>query len=159
MWQIAIPWWELLVRVSVIYLALLILLRLGGKRQVGQLTSFDLVLLLVISNAVQNAMVGPDTSLTGGLLAALILVVWEQGLSFLTTRSRKLERLLEGRAEVLVHHGRIYEDVLRKQQLSHEDLQAALRHAGCFDLKEVEFAVLETNGSISVKRREPAAMI
>ncbi len=159
MWQMTIPWWELLTRVSVIYIALLFLLRMSGKRQVGQLTPFDFVLLLIISNAVQNAMVGPDNSLTGGLLAAALLVVWDQGLSALTTRSRKLERLLEGRAEVLVHRGHVYEDVLRRQQLSHEDLKAALRHAGCFDLTEVEFAVLETNGSISVKRYEPQSAI
>lgn len=157
MFDLAIPWWEFIVRGSVIYLALFVLLRLAGKRQVGQLTPFDLVLLLIIANAVQNAMVGPDTSLAGGLIVALVLFGWNRLFGTLAARNRRAERLFEGRPEILVHHGRIDERVLAHAQLSHDDLRAALRRAGCFNLAEVEFAVLEINGAISVKKHEPKA--
>lgn len=158
MWQLSIPWWEFVIRGSVIYLALLVLLRVSGKRQVGQLTPFDFVLLLIVSNAVQNAMVGPDTSVLGGLIVVLVLIAWDRALGTLTSRNRKLERLLEGRPEVLVHHGHVYEDVLRRYEITHEDLKAALRRTGCFDLKDVEFAVLETNGAITVKVHQTSGL-
>lgn len=155
MWQISIPWWEFLIRGSVIYLALFLLFRLGGKRQVGQLTPFDLILLLIISNGVQNAMIGPDTSIVGGLLVALVLFGWNQLFGFLSARSRKVERIIDGRPQVLVHHGHVYQDVLKQNQISLDELRAALRRSGHFELDDIEFAVLETNGAISVKERGP----
>jgi uncharacterized membrane protein YcaP (DUF421 family) len=154
MFQLQIPWWELIVRGTVIYLALFLIFRLSGKRQVGQLTPFDLVLLLIISNAVQNAMVGPDTSLIGGLIVAIVLVAWNRLLGFLSARSHRLEKVIEGRPEVVVHMGRVYEDVLRRNDISMEELRGALRRNGVFDIADVEYALLETNGAISVKRRE-----
>lgn len=150
----AVPWWELVLRGSVVYLSLFFLLRLAGKRQVGQLTPVDLVMLLIISNAVQNAMVGPDSSLTGGLLVAAVLLGWNRTLSWLAARSRRVERIIDGRPEILVRHGRIYEDTLLRQGLTHEDLRAALRRNGCFDVHEVELAILETNGAITVKKQD-----
>ena len=155
MLHLAVPWWELVLRGSAVYLCLFVLLRVAGKRQVGQLTPFDLVLLLIISNAVQNAMLGPDTSLIGGLLVAVVLVAWNRILSLAAIKNRRVERLIDGRPEILVRHGRIYEDVLVKQGLTHEDLRAALRRAGCFELHEVELAILETNGAITVRQADP----
>jgi uncharacterized membrane protein YcaP (DUF421 family) len=157
MLHLAVPWWELVLRGSVVYLCLFVLLRIAGKRQVGQLTPFDLVLLLIISNAVQNAMVGPDNSLLGGLLVAVVLIAWNRILSFAAMRSRRVERLIDGRPEILVRHGRIFEEVLLKQGLTHEDLRAALRRAGCFELHQVELAILETNGAITVRQNDPKA--
>jgi uncharacterized membrane protein YcaP (DUF421 family) len=154
MFELGLPWWELVLRGSAVYLVLFLLLRLGGKRQVGQMTPFDLLLLLIISNAVQNAMVGSDTSLLGGLLVALVLLLWNQLLGWLSSRGGRIERLLDGRPEVLVHNGRIYEDVLARNQISHEELRAALRREGAFELEDVEFAVLEANGQVSVKTRD-----
>jgi uncharacterized membrane protein YcaP (DUF421 family) len=154
MFQLQTPWWELIVRGTVIYLALFLIFRLSGKRQVGQLTPFDLVLLLIISNAVQNAMVGPDTSLVGGLIVAIVLVAWNRVLGFLSARSHRLEKVIEGRPEVVVHMGRVYEDVLRRNEISMEELRGALRRNGVFDIADVEYALLETNGAISVKRHE-----
>jgi uncharacterized membrane protein YcaP (DUF421 family) len=155
MFDLAAPLWEFIVRGSVIYLFLLLLLRLGGKRQVGQLTPLDLVLLLIISNAIQNAMIGKDTSLIGGIIVVITLTLWDQGLGWLGRRSPRVARAIEGRAEILVHHGQVYEDVLRRQQMTRDDLDSALRRAGCFDLVEVELAVLEPNGAVTVKRRDP----
>lgn len=154
MWTLTEPWWELVARGSVVYLVLFLLFRFSGKRQAGQMTPFDLLLLLIISNAVQNAMIGADTSLVGGLLVAVVLIAWNQLLGWLTSRSRRVERLLDGRPEVLVHDGRVYDDVLARNRLSLEELRSALRRQGCFELDEVAFAVLETNGGISVKKRE-----
>ena len=159
MFTLQVPWWELLLRGSLVYLALFLIFRLSGKRQVGQLTPFDLVLLLIISNAVQNAMVGPDTSLVGGLIVAVVLILWNRLLGYLSTRSHRLERLIEGRPEVVVHRGRVYDDVLRRNDISLDELRAALRRNGAFDISEVEYALLETNGALSVKKRDqpPAA--
>src|SRR5258706_16402610 len=101
MFNIAIPWWELILRGVVVYAFLLILLRITGKRQVGQLAPFDLVLLLVLSNAVQNAMNGGDNSVAGGMISACTLVGINYLVGFLTFRSKKLEGLIEGRPVVL----------------------------------------------------------
>lgn len=156
MWTLTEPWWELLLRGSVVYFVLFVLFRLSGKRQAGQMTPFDLLLLLIISNAVQNAMVGADTSIIGGLLVAAVLIVWNQLLGWLTSRSRRIEDLLEGRPVVLVHNGHVFEDELRRNRMSIEELRGALRSEGCFDLSDAAFAILETNGHVSVKTR-PAA--
>jgi uncharacterized membrane protein YcaP (DUF421 family) len=153
MWNIAVPWWELVVRGAVVYGFLLALLRLTGKRQVGQLAPFDLVLLLVLSNAVQNSMNAGDNSLVGGLISAttLVLLNWLVGLA--TFRSKRLEALVEGRPQVLIHNGRVFEDVMRGSKVTHHELNAALRQAGCTCAEEVRAAILENNGSISVVSR------
>src|SRR6266404_369159 len=119
MLKMSVSWWEFLVRGVVVYLFLILLLRLTGKRQVGQLSPFDLVLLLVLSNAVQNSMNAGDNSLIGGLLSATTLV----GLNYLvgqaTYRSKKLEAIIEGRPEVLIHNGTLFKQVMERAQLTH----------------------------------------
>ena len=156
MWHIAVSWSELVIRAVVVYIFLLALLRITGKRQVGQLAPFDLVLLLVLSNAVQNSMNAGDNSLVGGLISATTLV----GLNFLvgliTYRSKKLEAIIEGRPQVVVHNGKLFEDVMRGAKLTHHELNAALRQAGCSCVEDVKCAILENNGSISVIAREPS---
>jgi uncharacterized membrane protein YcaP (DUF421 family) len=152
------PWWELILRAVVVYLFLLILLRFTGKRQVGQLAPFDLVLLLVLSNSVQNAMNAGDNSLIGGLLSASTLVGLNFVFGYATFRSKTLEGLIEGQPEVLIHNGKLYEKVMARARLTHHELDAALREAGCTSVVEVHCAVLENNGSITVvQRREPSA--
>ena len=148
------PWWELILRAVVVYLFLLILLRLTGKRQIGQLSPFDLVLLLVLSNAVQNAMNAGDNSLIGGLISASTLVGLNFLVGYVTFRSKRLEGLIEGRPEVLIHRGKLYERVMARAKLTHHELDAALRAAGCASVGEVHFAVLENNGSITVIQRK-----
>lgn len=157
MWHPALPYWEFIVRGVAVYLFLLVLLRVTGKRQVGQLSPFDLVLLLVLSNAVQNSMNGGDNSLVGGMVSAATLVALNFLLGFITLRSKKLEALIEGRPQVLIHNGQLFEDVLASAMLTHHELQAALRQAGCSSVNEVRTAVLETNGGISVVKRDPDA--
>ena len=154
MWKLGVPWWELIVRALVVYLFLVTLLRITGKRQVGQLAPFDLVLLLVLSNAVQNSMNGGDNSLIGGLISATVLVTVNSLVAFGTFRSRSLEALIEGRPQVLIHNGKLYDQVLRRAKLTHHELNAAIRQGGCACVSDVHFAVLENNGSISVVAKQ-----
>jgi uncharacterized membrane protein YcaP (DUF421 family) len=153
MWNLSVPWWELIVRSALVYLFMVIILRLTGKRQVGQLAPFDLVLLLVLSNAVQNSMNGGDNSLIGGLISATTLIALNYGVGIATFRSKKLEALVEGRPEVLIHNGKLYEEVLTRAQLTRHEVNAALRQAGCVCVEEVHTAILENNGAISVTPR------
>jgi uncharacterized membrane protein YcaP (DUF421 family) len=148
-----VPWWELIVRSLLVYAALIVLLRVSGKRQVGQLAPFDLVLLLVLSNAVQNSMNGGDNSLVGGLISAVTLVGANYIVGKATFNSKRLEAIIEGRPQIIVHNGKVFEDVMAKAQLTHHELQAALRQAGCACVEDVQSAVLENNGSISVLTR------
>jgi uncharacterized membrane protein YcaP (DUF421 family) len=153
MFQLAIPWFEFVVRAMIVYIFLLLLLRLTGKRQVGQLAPFDLVLLLVLSNAVQNSMNGGDNSLIGGLISAATLVLLNFAVGQATYKNKRLEALIEGRPQVLVHNGKLFEEVLTHAKMTHHELNAALRRAGCSTVEDVHLAVLENNGQISVTPR------
>jgi len=153
MWSLDVPWWALITRSLIVYTCLIVMLRITGKRQVGQLAPFDLVLLLVLSNAVQNSMTGGDNSLTGGLLSAATLISLNHFVGWLSFKSKGLERLIEGTPQLLIHNGILNEDVRARAQLTHHELAAALRQAGCASVEEVHTAVLENNGSISVTRR------
>jgi uncharacterized membrane protein YcaP (DUF421 family) len=137
-------------RTLVVYVTLLVLLRLAGKRELGQMTPFDLVVLLIISNAVQNAMIGPDTSLTSGLLAAATLVLVNTLIDRLNVRIPWLQHRLVGDPTLLVHEGRFVEDRLRRESISEEDVMQALREHGVDDLRKVKLAILEVDGTISV---------
>jgi uncharacterized membrane protein YcaP (DUF421 family) len=153
MLHLAVPWWEFLLRGVVVYGVLILLLRLTGKRQVGQLAPFDLVLLLVLSNAVQNSMTAGDNSLIGGLISAatLVGVNWLVGLA--TFRSKRLAAIIEGRPQVLIHNGKLFEDVMDRAKLTHHELNTALRHSGVTCAEDVHSAILENNGTISVTPR------
>lgn len=137
-------------RAVVVYVFLLILLRCTGKRQVGQMAPFDLVLLLVLSNAVQNSMNGGDNSITGGMLLSVTLVGLNWFVAWLTYRSKRLEALIEGRPVILIHNGHIDDKGLNDVKMTRHELEAALRAQGCAGPEEVRFAVLENNGSVSV---------
>ena len=153
MWNLAVRLWELVLRSAIVYGFLLVLLRLTGKRQIGQLAPFDLVLLLVLSNAVQNSMNGGDNSLAGGLVSAVTLVALNYGIGYATFRNKRLERLIEGRPQLVIHDGHIFEDVMRRAKLTHHELASALRQSGCSCPQDVQAAILENNGSISVVMR------
>jgi uncharacterized membrane protein YcaP (DUF421 family) len=150
MLNMSVPWWELIVRSAVVYTALIFILRISGKRQVGQLAPFDLVLLLVLSNAVQNSMNGGDNSLLGGLISAVTLIALNYVVGFATFKSKRLEALIEGRPVILIHNGRVLEHVLAQTQLTHHELDAALRQSGYACIDDVQRAILENNGSITV---------
>jgi uncharacterized membrane protein YcaP (DUF421 family) len=154
MFNMTIPWWELVVRGVVVYGFLLIMLRISGKRQVGQMAPFDLVLLLVLSNAVQNSMNAGDNSLIGGLISAATLIGLNYLVSLLTYRNKSLEAVIEGRPQILIHNGRLFEDEMQKAKLTHHELNAALRKSGCDCVDDVHTAILENSGVISVVARK-----
>jgi len=149
-----LPWWELVLRGIIVYLFLITLIRLTGRRQVGMLTPFDFILLLILSNAVQNSMNGGDNSLGGGLILAATLVSLNWGMSFLARRSKSIEGLLIGRPIFLIRDGQLLERNLRAERITHHELMAALRGAGCANIEQARHAILETNGSITVVRAE-----
>ncbi len=134
------------VRVIAVYVLLLVALRFTGRRQLGQLTPFDLVTLLLLSNVVQNAMVGSDISLTGGLLGALVLLL----LNYLISRVTPLRNALEGKPVVLISQGKVERDNVRRENISMAELEEALREHGVEHLEETQLAVLEADGNISV---------
>ena len=154
MWHLNVSYLELVARAAIVYFFLLVLLRLTGKRQVGQLAPFDLVLLLVLSNAVQNSMNAGDNSLLGGLISATTLVLLNFLLGLVTYSSRVAETIIEGRPQVLIHNGQLYDQVMRDARLTRHELNAALRRAGCIDINEVHCAMLENNGGVSVIPRK-----
>lgn len=153
MWKLTEPWWELVVRCVFVYFLLLVLLRVSGKRQIGQLAPFDLVLLLVLSNAVQNAMNAGDNSLLAGIILATVLIALNYFVGLLVFKSKTLEAVVEGRPEVIIHNGVLYADVMKREQLTHHELDCALRAAGCASVAEVHLAMLENNGQITVQPR------
>lgn len=150
MWHASLPLWEFVLRGLIVYFFVLIVLRLTGKRQVGQLAPFDLVLLLILSNAVQNAMNGGDNSVIGGMISAVTLVGVNWLVGLITYKSKTAERLVEGTPELLVHNGRLAEGALRRAKLTQREVLCALREAGCADMAAVRAAFLENDGSISV---------
>ena len=151
------PWSVLLdvaLRTTIVYLALLVGLRLTGTRQLGQMSTFDLVLLLIIANAVQNAMVGPDTSLAGGLVAAGVLIGWHRVIDWWRLRSRRFAKLLAGEGIMLIHGGNVLEAHCRRGGINRDELLQALREHGVADIGDVLLAVLEPDGAISVIRND-----
>jgi uncharacterized membrane protein YcaP (DUF421 family) len=150
LWIPDIPVAEKVLRSVVVYLFILIAFRFTGKRQVGQLTPFDLVLLLIISNVVQNAVIGNDNSLGGGLLGAVVILALNWLVVEISYRSKFFRRTMEGSPTVLVHNGKVLVENLRRERITGDDLMAALRKNGIASAEEVRFAVLEDNGQISV---------
>ncbi len=150
MFSLANPIWDIVLRTTSVYVIILVGLRLAGKREIGQMTVFDLVVLLLLANAVQNAMVGPDTSLVGGIVAALVLLVLNSVVAQLRLRSPRLRRMVEGSPTLLVLRGEVIPLHLQREGIDQETLEAALREHGIAEISEVEIAVLEIDGSISV---------
>ena len=141
---------QIAARTGLVYAGVLLGLRFAGKRELGQMTVFDLVVVLLIANAVQNAMTGPDFSVQGGLVAAAVLLVINRGVSLLRLHSESWGRLLEGMPTVLVQEGQFLEPRLRKEGLERSQIEMAMREHGIDDVSEVHLAILETDGSISI---------
>lgn len=140
---------EIIFRTAVIYMVVLLGVRLSGKREVGQMTPFDLTLLLLISNSVQNAMTGPDTSLIGGIVAALVLLLMNYLVAELSGTNRRFRKLVEGQPTLLVHNGQLIVPHMAKERVSMDELERALREHGINSYRDVALGVLEVDGSIS----------
>lgn len=136
-------------RTGIIYLVVLIGVRLSGKREVGQMTPFDLTLLLLLSNSVQNAMTGPDTSLLGGVIAASTLLILNYLIGSISGRNLIFRRIVQGEPSLLVHDGQPNVSQMGKEHVSMDELERALREHGISSVHDVALAVLEVDGSIS----------
>jgi len=141
---------EIVLRTAVVYIVLLLLLRLAGKRELGQMSIFDLVVVLIVANAVQNAMVGPDTSLTGGLLAAASLIALNWLIDRLGIRYAWLGRRLSSEPTMLIWNGTLQADRMRREGVTLAELEMAAREHGVETLDHVKLAVLEPDGTISI---------
>ena len=157
MFALAMPWWEFILRAGVVYAVVLGMVRLGGKRALGQITPFDVLLIVLLGNAVQNALLGQDTSLAGGLLLAATLITLNYTVGWVTTRSRRMERLIEGEPVLVARDGKLLDSVLRRELITQADFDAAMRQQGCGGIEEVALALLEINGHITIVPRTKGA--
>ena len=155
MFDLAMPWWAFVLRACIVYFILLLLIRASGKRTMGQFTPFDMLLVVLLGNAVQNALLGQDASVGGGLLLAttLLLLNWLVGL--VSARSARMEALVEGVPVLLARDGKVYQDVLRRELISRADFDKAMRESGVEDIDDIRMVVLETNGHITLVTRDP----
>ena len=143
---------NLVLRAAVVYLSVLILLRLSGKKQMGQLGATEFVAILLISNAVQNSMNGGDNSLSGGLLLAIVLISLSTLISYLTYKNRYFSLLFEGSPTLLIHKGQLIHKHLRKERMSESELRTLLRKQGFHHFQEISNAILESDGTLSVTK-------
>jgi len=147
------PWWEFIVRAVVVYSVLLVLVRLTGKRTVGQFTPFDLIVVMLLSEAVSGSLNGQDHSLQGGLIAAATLVVLNLAISTLSARSKRIGQIVEGCPVLIGRDGVIYDDVLNRERIPRGDVEQALRSADC-DIEDMRMAILEADGAINILKKD-----
>ncbi len=145
------PWWHFVLRGVVIYVLVTVLMRLSGKRAVGQFTPFDLILLILIGNAVQNGINGGDNSLTGAFVMATTIIALNYVVAWGSARSKRFREMAEGRPTLLARNGRVFHDVLRHELVSDADFKKAMRQAGCEKESQIRLAILETNGHITIE--------
>ncbi len=156
MFHMPLPILEKILRPVVVYLALVVLLRIFGKRELAQLNPFDLVVLLSLSNTVQNAIIGDDNSVSGGVIGAFSLLAINWLVLKVMYKSPKLVQALEGSETVLIRHGRLQHGALESEQLSEEDLLIAVHKQGFAHFSDVEKCVLEPGGGFYIEGRRPS---
>lgn len=156
MFQMQLPLMEKLLRPAIVYLALVVLLRLFGKRELAQLNPFDLVVLLSLSNTVQNAIIGNDNSLSGGILGAVALLAVNWLVVRVLFHSPKLTRMFEGRSAVLVRDGKVDQKALKRESLSQQELLDVIHRQGFDSVQKVQRCELEPNGTFYVEAFEPS---
>jgi uncharacterized membrane protein YcaP (DUF421 family) len=140
-------------KTTIIYFFLVLGLRLLGKRELGQMTIYDVVLIIVLANSVQNAMVGSDNSLLGGIIAAITLLVWNRLFTLVLASSKHASRLMVGEPSLIVRDGQLILSLMRKEGVTRNQVMAALREHGLTKLEDAEMCVLEVDGTISVVPR------
>jgi uncharacterized membrane protein YcaP (DUF421 family) len=155
MFQLPLPWLEKILRPIIVYLFLIIFLRLFGKRELAQLNPFDLVVLLSLSNTVQNAIIGNDNSVTGGMIGAFSLLAINWLLMRLLYKLPKVDEALEGTKTELIRHGVVDAVAMKKETLTEIELLSVIHKQGLTDFSEVETCVLEPNGTFYVEAMKP----
>ena len=150
MWHLSFAWWEFIIRAAVVYAFVLLLIRLGGKREIGQMGAGEFVAILLVSNAVQNSMNGGDNSISGGLILSSAIIGLSVLVAYLTYKSRKLEEIIQGKTRILIRNGEVVQQNMRKELLNVHELKTLLRRQGIQNLRDVALATLESDGYISV---------
>ncbi|MGN6739657.1 DUF421 domain-containing protein [Dyella sp.] len=153
LWDLSMPWQEFILRAVAVYVVCLCMTRLSGKRSVGQHTPFDILVIVLLGTAVQNSLIGDDTSLVGGLILAATLLGLNWLVGVISARSRRMDRILQGCPTLLVRDGIVDWRELVRRNVSYEDFQVAKRAADCRFDEEIELALLETSGSITILKR------
>lgn len=153
MFDLSLPWWEFILRGVIVYCALLVLVRVSGKRTVGQFTPFDLLVVMLLSEAVSNSLSGGDDSVTGGMLIACTLIALNITLGWLSSRSRKLAAIIDGESVLLGRDGRIYHDILKQNRIAESDVHQALREVDV-ELSDARCIFLEADGTITVLKKK-----
>ena len=141
---------ERVLRALLVYAFLLVAIRVFGRRELGQLTAFDLIVLLTLSNILQNAMIGDDNSVTGGVVGALVLLSANFAVALGVFRSKKVEELVEGKTHILIQDGRVRRRALQRELMTESDLMSAVHRQGLERFEDVKLAFSETNGTISI---------
>lgn len=154
MFQMQLPWWELMLRAALVYGALLLMVRLSGKRTIGEFSPFDVIVVLLLSEAAQGALIGNEQSVQGGMLVAATLIALNYAIAWFGTRSRRFESFVEGDPVTLIKDGAKRIEALRRNNIPAGDLAEAMRASGIKHESEVEWAVLEPDGKISFFKRE-----
>lgn len=154
LFELAMPWWEFVLRATVVYFVVLAMVRMSGKRTVGQFTPFDLLVVVLLGTAVQNSLIGEDVSLLGGLILAGTLIALNWLVGFATSRSRTLDRLAEGTPVLVGRDGQLFESAMRRENLSRQDIEEALRDNGLADVSGAAMITLEVDGTLTVIPRK-----
>lgn len=152
MFHMQAPWWEFILRATVVYLVLLTMVRLTGKRTVGQFTPFDLIVVMLLAEGVSGSLTAQDESLPGGLIVAATLVALDVAISYVTAHSRGIDAIVQGKPVLIGRDGEIYRDVLMRERIPVSDIEKALRAADC-EMEEMHMAILEADGKISVLKK------
>lgn len=150
--DLSLPWWEFILRGAIVFCVLLLMVRVSGRRTVGQFTPFDLLVVMLLSEAVSNSLTGGDDSVAGGLIVAATLVALNVGAAYLSSHSPTMSDLLDGSPVLLGRNGKMFDKVLKQCRLSDTDVNEALREADC-KMDEMEYAFLEADGNITIQKK------
>lgn len=153
MFDLAMPWWEFMLRAAIVYIVLLVLVRLSGKHTVGELSVFDLLVVIVVGTSLRTSMVGNDKSLPGGLLVVVALLVVDFVVAWFASHFRRVDRIVQGRPVLLARDGVLFDDVLKRSKIPRSSFDTVLRAHGCRGIEAVEQAILEPGGSITIRKR------
>ena len=152
MFELGIPWWEFIVRGGVVYVALLIMVRISGKRTIGQFSPFDVIVMLLVAEAAQGPLTANDDSVVGGLITIASLIALNLGFAFVSARWRAFDKVVAGEPVLLVSNGLVHHDRLRRNNLPFGDLEEAMRQSGVSHTTEIKWAILEPDGQIAIKK-------
>lgn len=153
MFDLAMPWWQFAMRTAIVYVVVLVLMRLSGKHTLGELSVFDLLVVIVLGSALRTSMVGNDKSLPGGLLVVATLLLMDFATAWLTTRSHLFDRVVQGHPVLLARDGELFEDELKRCRVPRSNFNGAMHKHGINDVGMIEQAILEPSGNITMRKR------